>query len=65
MLSCARCGTIMVSGGKTKRQKEPPQCYQHQDGRREVKRMRYHSGVWHFRGRKYATLHDALLSVWP
>lgn len=38
---------------------------QHQGGRKEGEQVRYHNGVWHFRGRKYATLHNALLSVWP
>lgn len=27
--------------------------------------MQYFNGMWHHRGIEYATLHDALLSVWP
>ncbi len=27
--------------------------------------MRYCKGKWLYRGREYATLHDALISVWP
>jgi len=27
--------------------------------------MRYFNGKWHYRGCEYATLHDALMSVWP
>ena len=26
--------------------------------------MRYHKGMWYFRGREFTTLHDALVSVW-
>ena len=27
--------------------------------------MRYYKGKWLYRGREYATLHNALMSVWP
>lgn len=26
--------------------------------------MKYQNGVWYYRGRVYATLHDALVDVW-
>lgn len=26
--------------------------------------MRYHKGVWYFRGREYTTLHQALMDAW-
>lgn len=27
--------------------------------------MRYHKGVWYYRGRAYATCRKALLAAWP
>ncbi len=27
--------------------------------------MRHFNGLWWYKGQSYATLHDALLSVWP
>lgn len=27
--------------------------------------MKYHKGVWSYRGVEYATLRDALLAAWP
>ena len=27
--------------------------------------MRYFDGLWHYHGRVFTSLHDALLSVWP
>lgn len=44
--------------------KAPPRCWNTRTAK-GGESVKYHSGMWHFRGRKYATLHDALLSVWP
>lgn len=27
--------------------------------------MKHYHGIWWYKGKAYATLHDALLSVWP
>lgn len=27
--------------------------------------MRFYNGLWYYRGKAYATLHDALLAAWP
>lgn len=27
--------------------------------------MHHHNGKWHYRGHEYATLYEALSSVWP
>jgi len=27
--------------------------------------MKYSNGMWHYKGKTFATLHEALLSVWP
>ena len=27
--------------------------------------MRYHMGVWYYRGKTYSSLHEALVDNWP
>ena len=33
-------------------------------GRKEAK-MRYHNGMWSYKGKQYSSLHDALVDNWP
>ena len=45
-------------------QKEPPWCSYHQgDGKEEP--MKHQNGMWWYKGESFATLHEALVSVWP
>lgn len=32
---------------------------------REVKDMWFHSGKWHYQGKVFNSLHDALVALWP
>ena len=36
----------------------------HQDGRKEGS-MKYHNGVWSYKGKTYASLYEALVANWP
>ena len=27
--------------------------------------MKYHNGIWNYRGKSYPSLHEALLAIWP
>ena len=42
--------------------KEPPGC--DPDGRKEAN-MRYHKGLWFYKGKTYHSLHEALADNWP
>lgn len=44
--------------------KAPPRCWNTRTAK-GGESVKYHSSMWQFQVRKYATLHDALLSVWP
>ena len=56
---------IILVKGTTPRQKTAARLGQQADGRKEVQGMRYQNGYWYYRGKRYATLKEALKAVWP
>lgn len=52
--------TVALLHGKSSRQKETARS----GGESEV-HMRFHKGLWYYRGTAYSTLRAALLAVWP